>query len=150
MHVYLPLSGANASEVQTSGAAEVQFSKNAERILVIDDEYSVRNVLLVGLQHLGYEVETASNGPEGIAKFKEANGKFDLVLLDMIMPQQSGDEVFFCLKELDPNVKVLVISGFSSEKAVRAILASGGLDFLQKPFTIEELSRRVKACWLLY
>lgn len=146
MHVYLPLSGANASEVQASDAAEVQFSKNAERILVIDDEYSVRNVLLVGLQHLGYEVETASNGPEGIAKFKEANGKFDLVLLDMIMPQQSGDEVFFCLKELDPNVKVLVISGFSSEKAVRAILASGGLDFLQKPFTIEELSRRVKAC----
>jgi two-component system cell cycle sensor histidine kinase/response regulator CckA len=141
--VYWPLVATAAADV-VSDTSAVQYSRHAEKVLVIDDEYSVRNVLMVGLQHLGYEVETASNGPEGIAKFKQA--QFDLVLLDMIMPQQSGDEVFFELKRLDPSVKVLVISGFSSETAVQAILTNGGLDFLQKPFTIEELSKRVKAC----
>ena len=64
----------------------------------------------------------------------------------MLMPELSGEETFFKLKSIDPNLGVLVISGYSSERSVQHILESGGRDFLQKPFTIDELSRKVREC----
>ena len=118
-----------------------------QSILVVDDEYPVRNVLSLSLEHLGYRVETAASGAEGIERYTRADaGRFSLVLLDMLMPHLSGHEVFFRLKKIDPDVQVLVISGFSSEEAVKDILDNGGLGFLQKPFTIEQLSRQVHDC----
>lgn len=117
-----------------------------ESILVVDDEFPVRNVLSVSLQHLGYRVECAESGMEALDKFARASSGFDLVVLDMLMPQLSGEKVFFKLKELQPQVRVLLISGYSSEESVRNVLAHGGIDFIQKPFTIEELSRKVRQC----
>ncbi len=145
--VYLPIV---AEEAAPAGKGKKSAKSDAlehgtERVLVVDDEYPVRNVLCVSLEHLGYKVETANSGKEALEKY-EAGGGYDLVLLDMIMPQLSGDQVFIELKKIDPQVQVLVISGFSSEKAVKSILNNGGLGFLQKPFTIEELSRCVRSC----
>ncbi|MBX7144729.1 MAG: response regulator [Oligoflexia bacterium] len=143
--VHLPMVSEDARDrAEQPGLLPLQ--RGSESVLVVDDEYPVRNVLLVSLQHLGYDVEVASGGTEAIQKYRARRGGFDLVLLDMIMPHQSGDEVFFELKKLDPLVKVLVISGFSSEAAVKSILANGGLDFLQKPFTIEDLAKHVRNC----
>lgn len=117
-----------------------------ERILVIDDESPVRNVLSMSLQHLGYTVETAASGDEGLEKFRENSGDFDLVILDMLMPKLSGDQVFVELQKLRSDVNVLIVSGFSSEEAVKRMLANGGKDFMQKPFTIQELSKKVREC----
>lgn len=146
VNVYLPV----VKEKETAATKKSQqlrreLEQGNERVLVVDDEYPVRNVLCVSLEHLGYQVDTADSGVAAIEKYR-SDGKYDLVLLDMIMPQLSGDQVFAELKKLDPQVQVLVISGFSSEGAVKSILKSGGLGFLQKPFTIEELSRCVREC----
>ncbi|MBN8550680.1 MAG: response regulator [Deltaproteobacteria bacterium] len=145
--VYLPIVSAAAQQPRLSKGApsKPELPRGSERILVIDDEYPVRNVLCVSLEHLGYEVDVAESGKEAIEKY-QASQRYDLVLLDMIMPQLSGDQVFVELKKFDPTVRVLVISGFSSETAVRSILNSGGRGFIQKPFTIEELSKNVRSC----
>ena len=143
--VYLP---ASATDITT--ADQVRENKplvgGRERILIVDDEYPVRNVLCVSLEHLGYDVDVASGGSEAIEKFEDSELGFDLVILDMIMPHMSGDKVFARLKELNPNVRVLVVSGYSSEASVQAILDNGGLGFMAKPFTIEDLARKVREC----
>jgi len=145
--VFLPIiEGHVEAEARSGAGGEPQLRGGQERILVVDDESAVRNVLALSLQHLGYDVEVAASGAEGLAKYKASESGFDLVILDMLMPHLSGSEVFFRLLERDPQVRVLLVSGFSSEEAVQSVLDGGGLGFLQKPFTIEELSSRVRTC----
>ncbi|NDC38408.1 MAG: response regulator [Proteobacteria bacterium] len=144
--VYLPMLRSAAAGAVEGGPEEVLPAAGRERILIVDDEYPVRNVLSVSLEHLGYEVETASSGTEALEKYRQAPAGYDLVILDMIMPNMPGDRVFSELQRLDAGVQVLIISGYSSEAAVQTILDNGGLDFMAKPFTIEELSRKVRQC----
>ena len=136
-------SGEPPSEVD---ADDQPIRGHGERILVIDDEYAVRNVLGLSLTHLGYTLETAASGLEGLEKFAEADGNFDLIILDLLMPGLSGEEVFGRLKRLNGDVKVLLVSGFSSETVVRRLLDGGGTGFIQKPFSIEILADRVHRC----
>lgn len=144
LSLFIPLYEGEKEAVRERGREELVGGE--ERILVIDDESPVRNVLSMSLQHLGYTVETAASGDEGLEKFRENEGAFDLVILDMLMPKLSGDQVFVELQKLRSDVNVLIVSGFSSEEAVKRMLAHGGRDFMQKPFTIQELSRKVREC----
>jgi two-component system cell cycle sensor histidine kinase/response regulator CckA len=121
-------------------------SGHGEKILIIDDEDAVRNVLGLSLAHLGYAVETASSGREGLEKFQQAQGEFGLVILDLLMPGLSGEDVFYRLREIRPELPVLIVSGFSSAHVVQRILDDGGRDFIQKPFSIEVLSEKVRWC----
>ncbi|MCO6431843.1 MAG: response regulator [Deltaproteobacteria bacterium] len=143
--VYLPILMEEAKQPAKKPSQEQAPQGGSERILIVDDEFPVRNVLSLSLEHLGYTVEIASSGIEAIEKYGPE--RFDLVILDMLMPNLSGDETFFKLKDIDPNVRVLVISGYSSEEAIRNILDNGGLGFVQKPFTIGELAKRVRQCF---
>lgn len=118
-----------------------------ERILVIDDEDAVRNVIALSLAHLGYEVDTAPSGLEGIERFSAAEEGYHLVILDLLMPGLSGEETFARLRAIDHALPVLIVSGFSSEDVVQRVLADGARDFIQKPFSIEVLSEKVRGCF---
>lgn len=142
---YLPLVESVKDGDKTKSKSAETLKRGKEKVLVIDDEYPVRNVLSVSLNHLGYQVSVAASGEEAIEMYRSVGG-YDLVLLDMLMPYMPGEKVFASLKEIDPNLRVLVISGFTSEAAVQQILKNGGLGFMQKPFTIEELSKKVREC----
>lgn len=145
--VSIPLCGRTPRrKVDSSKSESDQLAKGTESILIVDDEDPVRNVLSVSLVHLGYTIDVACSGAEAIEKFQADSEKYDLIILDMLMPNLPGQEVFFRMKEINPALRVLVISGFSSEEAVQSILDGGGLDFIQKPFTIEDLSRKVRDC----
>ncbi len=133
-------------DVSEQSASEAVRKGRGERVLVIDDEDAVRNVLGLSLSHLGYEVETASSGREGLELFQASDGEICLVVLDLLMPGLSGEDVFYRLQEIDPSVKVLIVSGFSSEHVVQRILRDGARDFIQKPFSIEVLSEKVRGC----
>lgn len=144
---YLPIvEELSSEETAPDREASSDIRGGSEHILVVDDEYPVRNVLYLSLEHLGYKVEIASSGAEALEMYDKSPSKFDLVILDMLMPHLSGDQTFFRLKALDPDVKVLVISGFASKEAVNSILDNGGLGFVQKPFTIAELAKIVRQC----
>lgn len=123
-----------------------KIPSGSEKILIVDDEESVRLIMQRGLEHLGYAVDVAEDGQQGVDKFVKNKGVYDLVILDMIMPKMSGEEVFSVLKEKYPELRVLISSGYSSDQRTNSILAGGGLGLIKKPFTIEELAQEVRRC----
>jgi two-component system nitrogen regulation response regulator NtrX len=107
------------------------------RILVIDDERSIRNTLKDILEYEKYEVELAEDGPKGLEKIK--NGEFDIVLCDIKMPGMDGIEVLEKLTELSSDVPVIMISGHGNiDTAVEAI-KKGAFDFIEKPLDLNRL-----------
>ena len=144
--IVLPSVDDDAREKGAEREASGQVRGRGERVLIIDDEYAVRNVLGLSLTHLGYDVLTAASGLEGVEIYAEERGAFDLVILDILMPGLSGEDVFVRLKKMNPEVRVLLVSGFSSGEVVSRILNDGGRDFIQKPFLIDVLSRKVRGC----
>jgi CheY-like chemotaxis protein len=115
-----------------------------ETILLVDDEEIVLDVSREILEFLGYRVFAAANGQEAIAIFEEKKGEIDLVLLDMIMPGISGGETFDRLRQINPAVKIILSSGYSINGKAKEILDRGCQGFLQKPFHLEILSRRLR------
>ena len=96
------------------------------------------------LSRLGYEVITASGGREAVNVYQQRHDEIHMVILDIIMPDISGGEVFDHLVESDPHVKVLLSSGYTIEDQAAAILERGCNGFIQKPFSMKDLSRKIR------
>lgn len=106
-------------------------------ILIVDDEKNIRLTLLKALETFGAEIDTAVNGEEALAKLREK--EFDLIMLDLRMPGIDGMEVLRRVRELRPDIKVIILTAFGTvERAVEAIQL-GAVDFLQKPFVPHEI-----------
>jgi len=113
-------------------------------VLVVDDEESLRALLRHMLQRMGYEVVLAADGREGLAVFKEHADREPIVLLDLTMPHLDGAGTFRELRRIDPNVRVVLMSGYN-EHAVTAQFAGKGLEaFIQKPFQYDDLQTTMK------
>ncbi len=115
-----------------------------ERILIVDDELFIIDVTQDILKTLGYEVITAQGGEEAIRIYREQQGSIDLVILDMIMPEMGGEEVFGHLKAINPQVRAILASGYSINSQAQRIMEQGCRAFLQKPFGMAELSRKIR------
>ena len=116
----------------------------AIKVLVIDDEEAVRNLTKAVLERYGYCVLVAEDGSRGLAQFAMTPGEIALVLLDFAMPGLSSQETLQRLKAIRPDLKVLLVSGYS-EDALRNFEGKGLEGFLQKPFTAQALAAKVKA-----
>ena len=114
-----------------------------ETILLVDDEEGVLDAVGSMLRHLGYQVITAPGGKQAVDIFTRKHSSIDLVVLDLIMPDIGGKEAFNALKAIDPHVKVLLSSGYSADGQPGEIIKSGCLGFIQKPFTMSQLSRKL-------
>lgn len=115
-----------------------------ETILLVDDNEAVWDVLIESLQGLGYSVILAENGLDTVEIYKANPKEIDLVILDMIMPKMGGHSTFFQLKACDPKVKVLLISGYVSEKEVNDLLKEGAQGFLSKPCRINVVAEEIR------
>jgi two-component system cell cycle sensor histidine kinase/response regulator CckA len=113
-------------------------------VLVVDDEPANMEVTKEILEILNYNVQTACTGMEAVKIFKEYHEEIDLIILDMIMPGMGGGETFDQLKQIDPDVHVLLSSGYSLEGQAKDILNRGCLGFIQKPYKIEELAKKIQ------
>ena len=138
---YLPASDKHIPAEKTSPE---KFVKGNENILLVDDEEMNLYIGREMISMMGYNAVTAQNGYEAITLYKQDPGSFDLVVLDMIMPEMSGRETFLSLKKINPEVKVLLSSGYSIDGQAKEILNQGCKAFIQKPFTIRELSRKLR------
>jgi signal transduction histidine kinase/ActR/RegA family two-component response regulator len=114
-------------------------------LMLVEDEEMVAVISDQMLTRLGYNVFVARSGSDALSIFQEQREKIDLVILDMIMPGMSAAETFERLKALDPGVNVLLSSGYPLNGPVQDILRRGGRGFIQKPFTIEQLSQKIRA-----
>ncbi|MFZ5570330.1 MAG: response regulator [Thermodesulfobacteriota bacterium] len=139
--IYLPSSDKHAGEVVQ---AEEKTLKGSETILLVDDEYEFRDVGEEMLRELGYEVITAVNGQEACDIFTARHGAIDLVILDMIMPIMGGGKTFDFLKTIQPSARVLLSSGYSADSEAAEILSRGCDGFIQKPFRMFELSKKLR------
>jgi PAS domain S-box-containing protein len=141
-YIYLPASEHRSCAVQ-------EPSRRPEggigTILLVDDEDSVLEVTAQMIERLGYTVIRAGSGREAIERFRENYDRVSLVILDMIMPEMGGGEVFDELKRINRRVKVLLASGYSMQGQAREIINRGCIGFIQKPFTMEDLSFKLRS-----
>jgi len=140
--IYLPASQKAVSSEKETGPTTI--IKGSGAILLIDDEKMILDVGIELLEELGYTVQSAMSGQEAIDIFQKDRGKFDLVIMDMIMPEMGGGETFDRLKEIDPDVKVLLSSGYSINGQATKILRRGCDGFIQKPFNMNQLAEKVQ------
>jgi len=117
--------------------------RGTEAVLLVDDEDIIVDIGKKNLEKLGYKVTTARNGKEAVELYKKNQGNIDIVVLDMIMPEMGGGETYDKLKEINPDVKVILSSGYSIEGQASEILKRGCDGFIQKPFRMKLLSRKI-------
>ena len=115
-----------------------------ERILVVEDEAAVRRLLVRTLNSAGYSVIEAANGADALLKLASADDQLDLLVTDVVMPQMGGRELATKVLETHPDLPVLYLSGYTENAIVHHGVLDAGLVFLQKPFTPEDLLRRVR------
>ena len=139
--IYLP---AAESEKIHESQADYSLMKGSEHILLVDDEEGPILVEKLMLKELGYGVMTARNGREAIDIYSKNTDTLDLVALDMIMPELSGKATYEELKKINPDVRVLLVSGYSLNRQVEELLDLGCNGFIQKPFDIIELSQTLR------
>ncbi len=139
--VHLPASKKpmRRAEEPCTGVAEGE-----EMILLIDDEELVLRATQLLLEEVGYQVVTAGDGAEALRLFEEHRDEISLVVLDMIMPDMGGADVFEKLRAMAEDVPVLLSSGYARDVKADDLLRRGAKGFIQKPFGLEEMSRRVR------
>jgi CheY-like chemotaxis protein len=121
-----------------------QFAKSAGTILVIDDEDIVVDISEAMLKHLGYAILSAKTGKDAIDLARTYNGEIDLALLDLGMPDMGGDKIYSELIETRPDLKVIICSGYRVEGLGQDMLDAGAHGFLQKPFSLDKISEKLR------
>ncbi len=139
--IYLP---AVETLVKEHAKPKTEPIKGRGTILVIEDGETVMMVTRKILEMLGYSVLEAKTGQEAINVAKTFDDDIDLAMLDILLPDMSGDTIYPFLMEARPDLKVIVFSGYSADGPAQEILNAGAQDFIQKPFSVAELSKKLR------
>ena len=141
-NIYLLASESAVSGQKSEISEDVRHGD--ETVLLVDDEDMIIDVGVQLLENMGYTILIATNGKEAIEIYERNKDKIDLIILDMIMPDMSGGDTFDRLKEINQGIKVLLSSGYSINGQATEILERGCKGFLQKPFNMRQLSRKIR------
>jgi two-component system, cell cycle sensor histidine kinase and response regulator CckA len=141
--VYLPLCSAELS-VQPVATAAASDDGN-ERILLVEDDPTVRSIVTRMLLARGYEILDAADGEEAIVRFEARDSPIQLVISDLIMHGLDGRQTIERIRQLEPTMKVLYMSGYTDDAIIRSGGLTPGTGFIQKPFSGEELAARVRS-----
>jgi len=142
--VHLPISGKPADMMTPIGGLPAIKLRDAdELVLVVDDDGMIQELARDILEAEGYRVEVASDGEEAVGTYQRL-GSVDLVLLDMVMPKMDGPATYRALAEIDPNLRVVVSTGFTKEKLADEMNGAGVKCFLKKPYRAQALIASVR------
>jgi CheY-like chemotaxis protein len=139
--IYLP---ASEKEVLEDKKLIEELLKGDETVLLVDDEDMIIDVSERLLGKLGYKVLIARSGKDAIKIFKAKKDFIDMIILDIIMHDMSGGDIYDKLKEINPAIKVLLSSGYSINDQTTGILERGCDGFIQKPFNVRDLSQKIR------
>jgi CheY-like chemotaxis protein len=142
-NVYLPL--AAEAPILAAPPTRGEFPGGNESLLIVDDEASLRALLCTALGGKGYITTSAASGLEAIELISNPAHTFDAVLLDLNMPGATGSEVLKVIRLCRPKLPVLIISGHITPEARAEFKRLGQHDFIQKPYTLDEVGRRIRA-----
>jgi len=140
--MYIPLIPFDA--VEAFPEKNTQIRGGTETILIAEDDYHVRNMIVTSLTKFGYCVIDAADGQEALDKFRTHEMEIDLVVLDAIMPKKNGKELYDIVKATRPELEVLFISGYTTEIIHKKGLFEEGLEFLLKPVSSVELHGKIR------
>ena len=121
-----------------------EISGGSETILFIDDEELILEVGQLMIQKLGYTVLSARNGQEALDLFRSEKDRIHMVILDMMLPDMGGKDVYEKLKDIQTDVRVLLSSGYTIDGQASEILDLGCNGFIQKPFDLKRLSLKIR------
>jgi CheY-like chemotaxis protein len=141
-NIYLPASEKSAPQTKI---VTDDIRPGKETILLVDDEKMILEVGQKLLEKLGYRVKTAGGGREAIERYRREQDAIDLVILDMVMPTMGGGQTYDALKTINPDIPVLLSSGYSLNGQASDILERGCRGFIQKPFDLGSLSRKLRS-----
>lgn len=141
--VYLPELADSVVPAAEIGTHDIQRGKG-EKILVVDDEQPILQIARGILENTGYKVIIASDGESAVKVFREQHETISLVLLDMMMPHKTGQETFHELRAIDPDVTVIISSGFRKDERVEQVMKEGARAFIQKPYSLYALAELVR------
>ena len=139
--IYLP---ASRKQLIKEKIRQETLLTGSEMILLVDDEEMVADIGKDMLEKLGYKIVVATGGHEAIKLLKTFRNQVDLVILDLIMPDMSGGETFNRLRAIKPDVKILLSSGYSLNGQASEIMQRGCNGFIQKPFNVKQISRKIR------
>jgi len=141
--VYLPRIKAGA-EAKAKEQTPVDDLSGSETVLIVEDDDSLRKLARKTLQHHGYKILEAENGEGALRICKEHEGPIQLMITDVVMPKMGGKETAERLQPLHPQMKVIYMSGYTDDAIVHHGVLAPGLNFIEKPFTLEGLARKVR------
>ena len=113
------------------------------QILIVDDEEFIRDLLTEIIVPMGFEVFTASDGPQAVDIFRQHEGNIELALLDVILPGMDGKDVYYKLKSIRPDVNIIILSGYSQTKIRQELLEAGVEGYITKPFEINQVKKLI-------
>jgi two-component system NtrC family sensor kinase len=142
--IYLPRLLAGAADETPPEPAEEEDAEQGigQRILVVEDDHDVRSYVVEALRNIGHEVSEATDGAEALTRFRE--GRFDLLLTDVVLPGMNGRQLAEALTARWPEMKVLFMTGYSRNAIVHHGRLDPGVNLLQKPVSTAELIRKVR------
>lgn len=142
--ILLPATAKSPSAAPAATALQVRGG--SETILIAEDEEIIREMAKISLESVGYKVFTAPDGAAAVTAYRDNWRAIKLVIADMVMPRMSGPELLAALREINPQVRVIVSSGFSHDQEGQRMLQHGCLAYLQKPYkpdTLCHIARQV-------
>ncbi len=136
-HIHIP--AADPPQAALSNPDQTPLEKSGGKILVIDDDEDFAEMIRDSLDENGFNANVALSGKEAIELYKKNGSDIQFVLLDMRLPEMNGTEIYFALKEINPDAKIALCSGYSVEGEASALLEQGAVAFIQKPCTLSNL-----------
>jgi CheY-like chemotaxis protein len=140
--VYLPVI---VRQTAPRPPAEPSRATGSGEVLLVDDEPDVRDAVGRMLERLGYTVTTATNGQEAVDIYRERQGVFRIVVLDMVMPVMDGASCFRALQAMNPGVRALLSTGYDINDRAQEVLNSGMRGYVRKPYRLHELAAAIDA-----
>ena len=145
-NIYFPALNGPVSEAPVAGIEpeEGKFSAGGEILLLVDDEGYLQETTQLLLEQYGYQVLTAESGEKAIEIFNNEKANISLVILDLLMPGMGGLKCFDALRNLDPNIKVIISSGYMASSKQREVMNKGAVGFLQKPYRRLDILKMIR------
>jgi CheY-like chemotaxis protein len=144
LKIYWPCVQTGTETEQFKPEVKTILQRGAERILFVEDNEEVRNFTLNALRQLGYTVYTAANGAEALILMNNEHPTVDVLISDVVMPEMGGKELADRFKMFWPETKVLFTSGYTDHHIVHSGTLNKGINFIQKPYSIESLSLKIR------
>ncbi len=141
--IYWPASEENRASEETQILPKVALLGN-ESILVVEDDDGVRNFVCTALKDFGYSVIEANNGKKALDMFRNKNLKIELIITDLIMPEMNGKELAIEVERIMPDTQILFTSGYTEDHIADSGSLEKGINFLQKPYTMQALAKKVR------